>query len=347
MAGGRGRSPAGGTIVGVDIGATKVLAALVDDRGRLRRESDRKVHRNDGPAGVLRSVTEALDELKGHGERPRAIGVAVAAQVDASRGTVLYAPNLRWAHVPLGASLRRRTGLPVVIENDVRAATWGEWRHGRYERTRNLACLYIGTGVGGGFVVDGRLLRGALGAAGEVGHMTLVAGGRKCSCPHRGCLEAYVGGWALGQRARERAREDPAFRRSLERRTGAAARVTSVDVTALARAGDRGARSLLEETGEWLGAGAVSIVNALNPSRLLLGGGMIEGYPRMVSLVRRAVARGAQPPAASAVTVGRVHLGTMAPVIGAAARARDELFGGPGDGATAEEGGGVRRAAPG
>ena len=317
------REVEGGLVVGVDIGATKVVAGLVNRRGRLEAESDRVVHRNDGPRGVLASVLAAVAELGSRGERPSAVGVAVAAQVDAETGVVLYAPNLRWRNVPLGPWLSRALALPVTLENDVRAATWGEWRHGRFAQERNLACLYIGTGVGGGFVVDGRLLSGACHAAGEVGHITLVAGGRKCSCPHRGCLEAYVGGWAVGARAREAARAEPRLGAPLVARAGGLNRVNASTVTALARSKDPLSVRLMGETGAWLGAGAVSIVNAFNPGVLLLGGGLVEGYPDLIPEVRRAIARGAQPPAARAVRVARVHLGPMSPVIGAAARARD------------------------
>lgn len=306
-----------------------MVAGLVDARGRLEAESDRVVHRNDGPRGVLASVLAAVAELEPDGGRPSAVGVAVAAQVDPGTGVVLYAPNLRWRNVPLGPWLARALALPVTLENDVRAATWGEWRHGRFAREGNLACLYIGTGVGGGFVVDGGLLGGACHAAGEVGHITLVAGGRKCSCPHRGCLEAYVGGWAVGARAREAVRADRRLGAALVERAGGLHRVTASTVTALARSKDPLSVRLMEETADWLGAGAVSIVNAFNPAVLLLGGGLVEGYPALIPRVRRAVARGAQPPAARVVRVARVHLGPMSPVIGAAARARDRGAAGP------------------
>ena len=311
-----------GTTIGVDIGATKVVAGLIDARGRVLEESDRRVHRNDGPKGVLASLEATLDALESRGSPPEAIGVAIAAQVDPQRGRVLYAPNLRWRNVPLGPWLERRRALPVVLENDVRAATWGEWHHGRYARVANLGCLYIGTGVGGGFVVDGRLLGGATHAAGEVGHLTLVAGGRKCTCPHRGCLEAYVGGWAIGRRAREAVVKDPRRGRGLVKLAGGRARIAATTVTAAARAGDPLALDLMEETAAWLGAGAVSIVNAFNPARLLLGGGVVEGWPRLVGSVRRAIAHGAQPPAAAAARVEATQLGAMAPVLGAAALAR-------------------------
>ncbi len=312
-------------MLGIDLGATKVVAGLVSPEGKVTAEADRRVHRNDGPRGVLATLLEVAQGLAQEGRRVDAVGVAVAAQVDSESGRVLYAPNLRWRDVPLGAWLARRLAVPVLLENDVRSATWGEWRHGGHEGIGNLACLYVGTGVGGGFVVDGRLLGGACQAAGEVGHLTVVAEGRKCSCPNRGCLEAYVGGWAIGARAREEARAHPREAAAMLERAGGLRQLDATVVTALARERDPAAHRLMEETGTWLAAGAVSIVNAFNPERLLLGGGVLEGYPDLARSVARAVARRAQPPAAAAVRVGRVRLGAWGPVIGAASRVRDRL----------------------
>jgi glucokinase len=307
---------------GIDIGATKVLCGLVDARGRVVVRSDRRVHRNDGPKGVVAAV---LDELASFGPALRSVvgaGVAVAGQVDARRGVVLYAPNLRWRNEPLGPRLAHELHVPVTLENDVRAATWGEWKHGGARGVDNLVCVYVGTGVGGGLVVDGHLLRGAVGAAGEIGHLTVVAGGRKCTCPNRGCLEAYVAGWAIAERAREAIRAAPEEGEALVQRAGSARRVDAATVTAAARDGDPLSVGLMQETGRILGAGAVGLVNSLNPDRLLLGGGMLEGWPDLVRQVREAVRWGAQPPAARAVRVARARLGPMASVVGAAWIAR-------------------------
>jgi glucokinase len=310
-------------VLGIDIGATKVIAALVDRRGRVVVESDRRVHRNDGPAGVARAVLAGVADCRPaeHGGVLSA-GVAVAAQVDTDRGVVLYAPNLRWRNVALADRLRRTLDVPVLLENDVRAATWGEWYDGAGRGCANLACLFVGTGVGGGFVVDGRLLSGAAHATGEVGHLIVETGGRRCHCPGRGCLEAYASGWAIGELAREAIRSDPDGGAELVRRAGGIGRVTATTVTSGARDGDRLARRLMDDAGEYLGAGAVSVVNAFNPARLLLGGGVVEGWPDLVRRVASAVRAGAQPPAARSVVVGRTRLGPHAPVVGVARLAR-------------------------
>lgn len=317
--------PRHGLCLGIDIGATKVLAGLVDSRGRIVARSDRRVHQNEGPTHVIGAVLDEVRALGPEASRVVAAGVAVAAQVDPARGTVLYAPNLRWRNVPLGPRLARALGVPVAVENDARAATWGEWKHGAGRGRSDLICMVVGTGVGGGLVVDGRLLGGAVHAAGEIGHMTVVAGGRKCSCPNRGCLEAYVSGWAIGQRAREAARADPRASAGLRALAGSLARIDAAAVTRAARAGDRFSEQLMHATGEWLGAGAVALVNVLDPAHLVLGGGVVEGWPPLVAQVRRAVRSGAQPPAARAVSVGRGKLGSLAQVVGAAWLARDRV----------------------
>jgi len=322
---GRPRAPSD-LVLGIDIGASKVIAGLVDGQGQVVAESDRRVHGNDGPAGVVRMVLDTIDDCVGPG-RPAfvAAGVAVAAQVDAHRGIVLYAPNLRWSNLALGARLRRALRVPVVLENDVRAATWGEWRFGAGQGSKNLACLYVGTGIGGGVVVDGRLLSGEVGAAGEVGHLTVVAGGRRCHCPNRGCLEAYASGWAIGEIARAEIRQRPRAGSALVQRAGGVGRVTAMTVTGAARDGDPLALRLMADATEHVANGAVSIVNAFDPGLLLLGGGIVEGWPGIVDHVRSAVRARAQPPAARAVRVGPTRLGAHAPIVGVARLARSAV----------------------
>ncbi len=191
--------------VGVDLGGTKVEAALVDAEGHVvtsrRHPTDSKTK---GPQRVIADIVACVGECLGEGVRNAgALGVGVAGQIDAATGTVRFAPNLGWRDVPLRAELERTLRLPVVVVNDVRAATFGEWAHGAGKGVNDLVCLFIGTGIGGGVVSGGQLLEGCCNMAGELGHMTIVAGGRPCHCPNRGCLEAYVGGWSIAERAQD------------------------------------------------------------------------------------------------------------------------------------------------
>jgi glucokinase len=311
-------------VLGIDLGATKVVSALVGPDGAIVRHSGRHLHSNDGPDGVIRVLYQSVKAcLEGSPPvPPRAVGVSVAAQVDPRSGTVIHAPNLGWRDVPLARRVSEElAGLPVVVLNDARAATLGEWRFGAGRGTSDLFCMFLGTGVGGSAVVGGRLLEGGSNALGEVGHITIVVGGRKCHCPNRGCLEAYVGGWAIAERAQEAVRSDPDAGAALVARAGSERDITAQTVFQVFRTGDRLAVRLVRETERCLADGAVSVVNAFNPSSLVLGGGIVTGMPELVPVVEAAIRVRCQPPAATA-RVLVAAFGENAPLVGAAEAAR-------------------------
>jgi glucokinase len=180
--------------------------------------------------------------------------------------------------------LTQTIGLPKVITNDVRAITWGEWLHGAGMGVNDLVCLFIGTGIGGGVVCGGRVLTGASNTAGELGHMTVDLHGPPCTCGNRGCLEALAGGWAIARRALQAINDNPAAGKALLKAAGLNQPIWPKDVNAkvvtdAARAGDPLAHLLVDEITQALIAGAVGLVNASNPSCLILGGGVLEGLP--------------------------------------------------------------------
>ena len=321
-----GRSGApGGLVLGIDLGATKVVSALLDESGKVIHHSGRHLHENDGPGGVIatvvRSARTCLDVVP---NPPIAIGVAVAAQVNPRTGTVIHAPNLRWRDVALGRRLEDEIGGPVHVVNDARAATYAEWRLGAGRGYDDLFYLALGTGVGGSAVFEGRLVEGGTHAAGEVGHVTIVSGGRRCHCPNWGCLEAYVGGWAIAERAREAIAGDPDAGRAMVERAGSITAVTAETVFRAYRGGDALARRIVRETERFLTDGTVGIVNAFNPSVLVLGGGLIAGMPEFVPAVESAVRARCQPPASGArVTAARFT--EDAAMVGAAALARSAV----------------------
>jgi glucokinase len=313
--------------VGVDLGGTKVEAALVDAEGRVvtshRHPTDSKTK---GPQGVMADIVACVGECLGEGVRNAvALGVGVAGQIDAATGTVRFAPNLGWRDVPLRAELEGTLRLPVVVVNDVRAATFGEWAHGAGKGVNDLVCLFIGTGIGGGVVSGGQLLEGCCNMAGELGHMTIVAGGRPCHCPNRGCLEAYVGGWAIAERAQDAIREDPKSGRALVALAGSLEQITTAIIAQAYREGDPFARGLIDETGQYLVAGVVGIVNAFNPSALILGGGVIEGLSELVHVLNAEVRSRALTAAVEHLRIVKSTLGGNAGVIGAAALARKRV----------------------
>lgn len=311
-------------VLGIDLGATKVVSALIAPDGTIVHHSGRHLHANDGPGSVIRTLARSVETcLSGSSlRRPPAVGVAVAAQVDPRTGTVIHAPNLGWRDVPLGRRVSEELGgVPVVVVNDARAATLAEWRFGSGRGCSDLFCMFLGTGVGGSAVVGGRLLEGGSHALGEVGHMTVVVGGRKCHCPNWGCLEAYVGGWAIAERAQEAVRADPVAGAAILTRAGASEGITAQTVFQTYRSGDVLAGRLVRETERFLADGAVGIVNAFNPSLLVLGGGIVAGMPEFVPVVEAAIRARCQPPAAMA-HVQVAHFGENAPLVGAGEAAR-------------------------
>jgi glucokinase len=322
----RGRALAGGLVLGIDLGATKVVSGLVAPDGTIVRHSGRQLHANDGPGGVIRTVARSARTCLGDDAPSRLrVGIAVAAQVDPRTGTVVHAPNLGWRDVPLERRLAEELHAPVVVVNDARAATIAEWLHGAGVGATDLFLLMLGTGVGGAAVVGGQLLEGGSHACGEVGHITIVVGGRRCHCPNWGCLEAYVGGWAIAERAREAVRADAQTGAALVERAGRLEAITAQTVFHAYRAGDPLAGRLVRETERFLADGVVGIVNAFNPSLLVMGGGLVAGMPEFVPVVESAIRARCQPPAAGArVVVAR--LGEDAPLVGAAdvARGRPE-----------------------
>jgi glucokinase len=234
------------------------------------------------------------------------------------------APNLGWDGAPLEDITWRLFGLPAVVMNDVHAAAFAEWQCGAGRGVDHVVVLFLGTGVGGAVISDGRLLTGASGTLGELGHVTLVAGGRPCHCRNLGCIEAYVSGWAIAERARDAVAADrPAGIAIVDAAGGTVAAVTARAVADARTAGDSLARRLVEETGTFLGAAAVGMVNGWNPARLVLGGGVIDGFPELVDAAARAIEQHALPAAARTVTVVRAAMGNDAPAIGAGLRARE------------------------
>ncbi|MGN6473993.1 MAG: ROK family glucokinase [Mycobacteriales bacterium] len=261
--------------IGIDIGGTKVAAGVVAEDGQLLATARVPTPSND-PVRLRELVAESVSELRA-GHDVVAVGVGAAGWVDASRTTVLFAPNLAWRNTPLHADLSRLVDLPVDIENDANAAAWGEYRFGAGEQEPDTLVLTIGTGIGAGFIIDGELRRGRFGIGGEPGHVRVVPGGRLCGCGNHGCLEQYCSGTALERAAREVARERPTdARRLLELAGGDAAAIDGPIVTIAAQEGDRAAVDCFEEIGRWLGQGLADLAAVLDPGRFVIGGGVAE-----------------------------------------------------------------------
>ena len=310
-------------MLGVDLGGTKVNVVLVDAAGRLLCAHKSHIRPDKEPNRVIDDISTGINLcLNETGLKAEALGIGVAAQVDLE-GVVRGSPNLGWRNVPLKKMLEKQFGLPVFVTNDVRAAAWGEWRYGSGKGVDDLAVLFVGTGVGGGVISGGNVLSGCTNSGGELGHITIVSDGRKCRCPNKGCLEAYAGGWAIAERAQEAIRTLSHEGRSLLSLAGSVNQVTAVTVSQAYREGDLLARLLVEETGRYLAAGVVSIVNAFNPCLVVLGGGVVEGIPELISIVKDIVPTMALEAAVENLKIVKAALGGDAGAIGAAAMAQE------------------------
>lgn len=308
--------------IGVDIGGTKVAAGVVDEKGqvvaRLKRETPSKNPdaTEDTIAGVVNELAATYDV--------QAVGLGAAGFIDSERSTVLFAPNLAWRNEPLRAAVQKRVGLPVVVENDANAAAWGEARFGAGRGEAHLIVVTVGTGIGGGIVLDGELYRGRFGIAGEYGHMRVVPEGVRCGCGNKGCWEQYASGNALVREARELAHTDsPLATRMLELAGGRPEGITGPTVTIAAKEGDPAAVELFEEVGQWLGVGIAALVAVLDPGAVVVGGGVSEAgqlllHPTYDSFHKTLTGRGYRPEA----ELRLAELGNEAGLIGAADLAR-------------------------
>lgn len=311
-----------GMAVGVDIGGTKVAAGLVDPDGQLRRTVRLPTPGRD-PRAVEDTIAEAVREVSA-GQRVVAVGIGAAGFVAADQATVLFSPHLAWRREPLRGAVERRLGRPVLVDNDANAAAWAEHRFGAGVGESRLLCVTLGTGIGGGIVVDGRLERGRYGLAGEFGHMVLVPGGHRCECGNRGCWEQYASGNALGREAREMATAGSPVVADLVRRAGGQVEaIVGPLVTEAARAGDPAAVELLEEAGRWLGLGLANLAAALDPGTIVIGGGVSEAGEMLLRPAREAfgrmlTGRGFRP----AARIEPAALGPAAGMVGIADLAR-------------------------
>lgn len=308
--------------IGVDVGGTKIAAGVVDPDGTILEQV-----RISTPATTAQAVEEGIVEAVLRltaSHTVAAVGVAAAGFVDEKRSMLRFAPNLPMAERPLRDIVGPRVGLPVVVENDANAAAWGEHRFGGGRGSTDVVLITVGTGLGGGIVLDGRLLRGAFGIAGEFGHVRMVPGGIPCGCGNRGCWEQYTSGSALIREARALARTQPdKAARLLELAGGDPESLTGTMVTQAGFEGDPAAVSLLGELGRWLGEGIADIANVLDPAVVVVGGGVCEAGDLLLEPARQAYAAllsaGAHRPHLQIVAA---ELGNDAGLIGAADLAR-------------------------
>jgi glucokinase len=324
------------TVIGVDVGGTKVAAGLMRARlpvlgsGAAVPEPAMLAHvvaatNTATPDDCLEGIASAIARLASDAG-VEGIGVGTASMVNVDQGRIVDSVNLPLADVPLRDILQERFGVPAAIDNDATVAAIGEWAFGAGAGTQDMLMLTLGTGVGGGIIARGRPYRGYSGAAAELGHIIIDINGLPCpaNCPGRGCLEAYASGTAMGAAAIAAAQERPLT--ALGRAFAAGEVVDSRLLTRLALDGDPLARELITRAGEYLGGGLVTLVNAFNPERIVIGGGAAAAGELLLDPARRVLARRALRPARDEVSVVLAALGPNASMIGAASLALMELF---------------------
>ena len=277
--------------IGIDVGGTKVLAGAVDSKGKIV-EKIRRETPIEGGAALTSIIGEMANELKSKYE-VSGIGVCSAGFFAPDRRSIIANPNIaNWNGVELAEDLEALIGRPVVLENDANAAAWGERQFGAGESANELVMLTIGTGLGGGLITDGKIFRGSRGSAAEFGHMRAVPDGHLCGCGLRGCYEQYASGTALMRHVREAISASPELSRSLlARGNGTVDGLTGEHLTSAAKDGDPVAIAAFNTTGHWIGALVASLEAALDPAKIVIGGGVIAAGEILLNPIRESMAQ--------------------------------------------------------
>ena len=311
-------------VLGIDIGGTNlVVGSVAEDGSALHALDSEPTHAEAGQTDVLdRLITLAQRTI----ERTRkevsgadiiGVGVGAPGPLDTKRGIVLLTPNLGWVNLPLRQIIHERLGLPAALDNDANCAVLGEWWMGAARGTRNAIGITIGTGIGGGIIVDGKLYHGASDCAGEIGHTTIDTEGRRCKCGNYGCLEAYASGPNIAMRAVEEIKAG-AVSRLADYVGGDLRQVTAQTVYQAAHDGDQLALEVVNDTAKFLGVGIANLVNVFNPEVVVVCGGVTLAGDRLFDPLRREVARRAFKPAVSVCRIIPCELSGTAGVYGAA-----------------------------
>lgn len=305
--------------IGVDVGGTNVKIALVSDKGKIIYSNSIPTRAEMGYEYTINSMKDAIRELlketKLESKNIEGMGFGFPGQIDCEKGIVRLAPNIPgWVNVPIAEIMENEFGIPTRVDNDVRTAALGELNYGAGVGCKNLVCITVGTGIGSGLVVNGKLVRGAQNAAGELGHIKLnMQGGPLCGCGDRGCLEAYASGPAIVALAEEYIRGG----KSTKYRELANPDITPYIVAVAAKEGDLVAKQIFNIIGEYIGMGLTSIINLLNPEKVIIGGGVAEAGDILFNPIRETIQKRAMTIQKESVEIVPAQLGNTAGVIGA------------------------------
>jgi len=309
------------SLIGVDLGGTNIRVAGVSLRGevfhRRKASTERECGKDAVIENLIRMVRRALEREKKDGRKPIALGVGVPGVILVRRGIIVSSPNLPdWLNVPLKKIIGKEFALPVVVENDANAAAFGEQWVGAGKGANSLICLTLGTGVGGGIILDGKVWHGEDGMAAEVGHTTVNPDGPQCQCGNTGCLEVYASATGIVREARRRLkREDSLLQKNFPGRED---RFRAEDVFRAAKRGDRVSLKVIGQMGRYLGIGIANLVNLFNPDMVVLSGGVTAAWNDFIEITREEIRTRAFVIPRERATIRKAKLGDNAGLIGAA-----------------------------
>ena len=314
-------------VVGVDLGGTNiVVGAMPADGSRELAVRSQPTHSQLGSDAVTDRIIQMIEDVitvtmaETGATREDFLGVGVGAPgpLDRERGLVIIAPNLGWHNYPLRDRIQSAIQLPTTLDNDANCATLGEWWTGAARGGRTVVGITIGTGIGGGLILDGKLYHGSSDVAGEIGHSTIDSTGRRCKCGNYGCLEAYTSGPAIAERAREAVGGEEASILS-DMVGGNLEKITAQTVYDAAQQGDAIAREVVRDTARFLGAGIANLLNIFNPDVVVIAGGVTQAGEALFEPLRAEVRRRAFKPAVSACRIVAGSLPGTAGMVGAVA----------------------------
>lgn len=307
--------------IGIDVGGTNVKIALVDGEGKIIYSNSVPTYAQMGYEYTVNNIKQAIRDLMKEtntdAKEIEGIGFDFPGQVDYKTGVVKLAPNIPgWVNVPIAQMIEEEFNIPTRIDNDVRCAALGELKFGAGKGCENFVCITVGTGIGSGLVINGQLVRGAANAAGEIGHIKLqMNGGPICGCGDTGCLEAFASGPSIVAMAQEylKGGKSTKFREM----AGADGEITPYIVAKAAEAGDPVAKRIFEIIGTYIGMGLVSVINLLNPEKVIIGGGVAAAGDLLLDPIRKTIKERAMVVAGNSVEIVPAELGNSAGVIGA------------------------------
>jgi glucokinase-like ROK family protein len=315
-------------IIGLDAGPTEVEFGLADLSGTVihhLRESISLTEESEFLDVVKKGIHDLLNEIPLMREKVVGIGVAMHGVVDVATGTSLFAPNLHLRNIPIKEELEKEFGFLVKVENDARAMALGEAWFGSGENVTSMVAVNVGRGIGSGIIINGELYHGEYDIAGELGHMAIDVHGRRCACGSNGCLQTVASGPAVAERTVESLREQPDSR-IWELIEGDLERVSGEVVFAAAEAGDQLAIDILRQTGEYLGIGLTNLIHIINPTKIVIGGGVSESGKYVLEPLRRIIQERSLTQQAKQTKVVLTEFGSRATMLGAVALLLVELF---------------------